>query len=116
MSAIDRKKVVFRNEVINGRIRKTALSEIDDPDIYHVIHFTDKETLDELILNIELALSDRFDEIGDPDFTADDQIAFIEADNIEFYDQDGNNVIDYGSLQDFKELLIAWREFLHTPH
>lgn len=115
MSAITTKKIRFLHSKRNGVIYKKAVSDIQDPDIDHVTAFRDIESLNELILNIDLALTGRYAEIVDPGFTHDTQIAFIEADCISFWDVDGQNRIDTGSLSDFKELLIAWRDFLNAP-
>ncbi len=113
MSAIENKKIKFFNKVINGTSYKYATSEINDPD--HITDIKSIITLNEHIANIELAINGNFELIEDPDFTAGEQIAYITETNIEFYNQDAQNIIDYGSLQDFLELLIAWRDFLMEP-
>jgi hypothetical protein len=112
MNAIETKKIRFLNTKRDGVIYKTAVSDIGDPDINHVTAFRDMDTLNEFILSISLALEGRYEEIEDPDFTKDAQIAFIGKEYIEFWDEDGQNMIDTGSLADFKELLIDWRDFL----
>ncbi len=101
MSAIEDKKITFYNKITDGIIYKYATSEIDDPD--HVTDIKSTIALNEYIENIELAINGNFELIEDPDFTAGEQIAYITETNIEFYDQDAQNIIDHGSLQDFKE-------------
>ncbi len=115
MSAIENKKIIFYNKIVQGRIIKQAKSEINDPDIDHVTSFKYTEALNGFISDIELAINGNFGLIEDTGFCTNDQIAFITETNIEFYDQDGQNIIDYGSLQDFLDLLIAWRDFLLEP-
>lgn len=68
-----------------------------------------------MISNIDLALNGNYSQIVDTGFTSEDQIAFITETDIEFYDENGENIIDHGSLLDFKELLTAWRDFLLEP-
>jgi|GEM_PF-6811261 len=66
MSAITTKKIRFLHTKRNGVIYKKAVSDIQDPDIDHVTQFRDTETLNEFILNIDLALTGRYAEIVDP--------------------------------------------------
>lgn len=115
MGALENKQIIFENKVSNGSIYKHAYSKIGDPDIGHVIGFKDIRVIDENIVNLELAMSGNFDQIIDPDFTNGDFIAFITPTAIEFWDYDAENIIGYGSLSDFHELLIAWRDFLIEP-
>jgi hypothetical protein len=115
MSAIENKQIIFENKVSNGRIYKQAFSLIGDPDIGHVSGKKDIEVIDEDIANLELAISGNFDQIIDPDFTNGVFIAFITPTNVEFWDYEVQNIIGYGSLTDFHELLIAWRDFILQP-
>lgn len=66
-------------------------------------------------MNLELAISGNFDQIINPGFTNEFSIAAIAPTAIEFWDDEGQNIIGHGSLTDFHELLIAWRDFLLEP-
>ena len=50
--------------------------------------------------------------ISDTDVTNELGIAFITPLGIEFYDQDGYNIIDIAPLQEFKDMTLAWRNYL----
>lgn len=107
MGAVKNKQILFENKVFQGKWYKSAHSEIGDPDIGHIVGFNYIPAINELIVDLERAISGNFDQIIDPGFTNEYSIAFITPTAIEFWDDEVENVIGYGSLTDFHELLIA---------
>jgi len=112
MNAIESRGIKFYNKIINGKIRKEAVSSINDPDINFVTQFKDPETLNSILLKVEKALNGQFNLIGDPDVSTNLDIGFITPNGVDFYDQNGENVIGTLALQDFKAIITAWRDFL----
>ncbi len=62
-----------------------------------------------------MAINGNFNLIDDPGITNNLEIAFISPTGIEFYDRDGQDIIGTSPLEDFKEILIGWRNFLMQP-
>ena len=80
--------------------------------VYHVDAFRNVDTLNEIIDNLNKAIYGKFDEINDPDVSTNVNIAFISPTGVEFYGQDGQQVIDTVPLEEFKQITIAWRDHL----
>ena len=88
-----------------------------DADIGFIVEYRHIDAINEIIDDIDKALVGNFDQIGN-DFIGTDAggIAFITPNGIEFYDEDGKNILPpLCPLNEFKDLLIAWRDFLNTP-
>lgn len=115
MGIIAEKGIEFYNEVFDGRIYKMGKSIVQEPDLSFITRFKDPNTLDKFIANVDMAINGNFNLINDPDITNDLEIASISPTGIEFYDQDGQNIIGTSPLKDFKEILIGWRDFLLQP-
>lgn len=115
MSAIDQRNIEFVNKVVNGEVYKTT--NCADPDMGYITWFRDVSTLDEMLADVDKAINGQYDLIVDPDISNDTSVlAFITANGIEYWDEDGQNIIaPVCPLQDFRELLAAWRAFLLTP-
>jgi len=109
------KGIEFYNQVFDERIYKRGKSIVRDEDLSFITWFKDPDTLDKFITNIDLAINGNFSLIDDPDITNNLEIASISPTGIEFYDQDGQNIIGTSPLEDFKEILIGWRDFLLQP-
>ncbi len=90
MNAIESRGIKFVNKAINGKISKFAMSSTSDPYINFVTQFKNPQTLNDIVIDI----------------------AAIAPNGINFYDEEGQNVIATLPLQDFKEMVIAWRDFL----
>jgi len=72
-------------------------------------------TIDRVLNRINLTISGQFD-IDESDISTDDGgIAFITPNGIEFWDDNAENVLGICALNEFKELLIAWKIFLQSP-
>ena len=115
MGVIVEKGIEFYNEVFDGRIYKKGKSIVRDTDLSFITEFKDPNTLDKFITNVNMAINGNFSLINDPDLTNKLEIEFISPTEIEFYDQDGQNIIGTSPLEDFKEILIGWRDFLLQP-
>ncbi len=115
MGIIKDKGIEFYNQKFDGTIYKISKSNLNDPNISFIARFKDSDTIDKFINNVNLAIEGHFDLIADPDVSNGLEIGFITPTGVDFYDQDGQNVIDTLPLEDFKEILIAWRDFLLTP-
>ena len=66
---------------------------------------------------VDKAINGQFNLIEDPGISCDiGGIAFVTANGIEYWDNEGINLLPpLCPLQDFKEMLVAWRDFLQTP-
>ena len=75
--------------------------------------YRDSETVDEFIADLELAITDNVGQIADPDWSGSMGSywhAYITPSGMEIWqDMSDRTVIP---LQDMKEILISWREFL----
>jgi len=114
MSIIEDKKVEFFNQTIDGSVIKRGTME-DFAYLDHIVDFTDTDTVQEIIDDLDLAINGDFPSIVDNDITNDFQIAFITSSAVEFYDKNGTTVSGTCGLQDFKNLCVAWLNFLNTP-
>lgn len=112
MNAIESRGIKFVNKAINGKISKFAMSSTSDPYINFVTQFKNPQTLNDIVMDINKALNGQFNSIQDPDVSTNIDIAAIAPNGINFYDEEGQNVIATLPLQDFKEMVIAWRDFL----
>lgn len=84
------------------------------------------DVISELLSDIELCLSNRYDEIDDPDWSDGllNLQGYLEPDSITIScseQVDGRRLITFGKntlatipLTDFKELLFAWKNFRNT--
>ncbi|MFL9838700.1 hypothetical protein ABS768_14405 [Flavobacterium sp. ST-75] len=88
-----------------------------DPDAGFIVEYRHIDTINEIIDDIDKALSGNYDLMTNNDISTDGGgIAFITPNGIEFYDEDGINVLPpVCPLDEFKDLLIAWRDFLNMP-
>lgn len=109
MSVIENRNIKFINKIIDGEVYKTASGDVD-----YIIFIRDVTVLDEFIIKVNSAINGNLN-IIESDVSADIQIAFITPNNVELWDEEGENVIHTITHQDFKEILIAWRDFLLSP-
>ena len=50
--------------------------------------------LEKVINNLHLAINGQFSSVEDPNLTAEDSIVYITPDGVDFYDNEGQEVID----------------------
>lgn len=110
MSIIENKNIKFINKIINGEVYKTAT-----PGLGYIQSIKNISTLNEFIDMVNATISGDFGTIDDPDVSSSYEVAFLTPDGVEVMDENVENVIDVIPLQEFKEILIAWRNFLLTP-
>jgi hypothetical protein len=116
MSAIEDQKITFYNSIEDGKIYKTAESE--DPtnsDIGFITRYRSPVAMQKIIDNLTHAINGNYNLMNDYDISNQIDIAFIEDGQINYYDQDGQEVLYSSQLVEFREVLIAWREFFLTP-
>ena len=114
MSAIETRNIKFINKTVYGEVYKST--EGTDGDMDFIKFFEDSDTINETIAKIDQALNGHFDLIEDTDISNGIDAAFIRANGIEYWDEKLENAFSpLCPLQDFKELLIGWRDFLQTP-
>lgn len=110
MSALEQKKIKFINKIIDGRVYKIATGGIG-----HIQSIKSIDTLNNFINMTNTTINGNFSSIDDPDVSSSYEVAFITPNGIEIMDEDVENVVDLVPLQEFKEILIGWRDFLLTP-
>ncbi|MBY8963391.1 hypothetical protein KJK34_11565 [Flavobacterium sp. D11R37] len=112
MSIIDNRGIEFFNKVVDGRVRKYSNDTDDDMTFISNYHLDD---IDGIIEDVNLTLNGQF-KLSRSDISNDvGGIAFITPKGIEYWDDDVQNVLGTCSLEDFRELLMHWKEFLQTP-
>lgn len=107
MSAIETRNIKFLNKVIDGEVHKIATGGIG-----HIQSITDITVLNEFINKVTSAINGNFNSIVDPDVSSEFEVAYLTPTGVEIWDEDVVNVVYLLPLQDFKEILIAWRDFL----
>lgn len=115
MSIIEDQKIRFVNMISFDSIYKAVDWQFDNLHsvaICHISQFKDVETVDEIIGDVSLAIEGQLEAIEDTDVSNELQFAFIIADGIEFWDDEVSHVQFIYPLAEFKEMLIAWRDFL----
>ncbi|KQT21914.1 hypothetical protein ASG31_00795 [Chryseobacterium sp. Leaf404] len=112
MGILQQRGIKLVKKTVNGYTFKTA--KTDDWDMVHIKAFTDTKILEEIIQNLDLAIAGHYDQINDTGLTNKyDDIAFIEPNGIEYWDQDAQNKYPFTcSLEDFRALCIEWLNFL----
>ncbi|WP_433815860.1 hypothetical protein [Flavobacterium johnsoniae] len=110
MNSLDNKNIKFINKIIDGTVYKTATGGIG-----HVQSIKSINTLNDFINMINTTIDGNFSSIDDPDVSSNYEVAFITPNGVEVMDENVINVIEIIPLQEFKEILIGWRDFLLTP-
>ena len=111
MNSLDNKNIKFFNKIIDGKIYKIVTGGIG-----HVQSIRDIEVLNKYIDMVNITIDGNFISIEeDPDVSSGYDVAFITPNGVEVMDEDVVNVIEIIPLQEFKEILIGWRDFLLTP-
>lgn len=113
MSVIQNQGIKFVNQVFQGIISKIAIG--GGTAMSHISFYRSLSNIEEIINNVDKAINGQYHLIEDTGVSNNLGVAFIEPAGIEFYDDDVQNVVETCSLQVFKELLIAWRDFILTP-
>ncbi|AXG74807.1 hypothetical protein DVK85_11430 [Flavobacterium arcticum] len=113
MDILEKRGIKFINEISYGRVRKCHYGL--DSDMGYIVSYNSKNTLERIIQDIDLTLSGKFDLIDDPDISNYMYTAYITPQEIEYWDDYGNNIIGTCPLEDFRELVIRWKDFLETP-
>jgi hypothetical protein len=110
MNSLDNKNIKFINKIIDGKIYKVATGGIG-----HIQSITDIEVLNKFIDMVTSTINGNFSSIEeDPDVSSNYEVAFITPNGVEIMDENVENVVDIVPLQEFKEILIGWRDFLLT--
>lgn len=114
MEILEQRGIKFVKKTINGYTFKDV--ETSDWDMAHISAFTSIEILEEIIAKLNLAIAGQYNQINDLGLTNKyDDIAFIEPNGIEYWDQDAQNKYPVTCfLQDFKLLCIEWVNFLKS--
>lgn len=113
MSIITDRGILFINKVLDGYSYKQTNNV--DPDMGFISSYKSVETIDRILNKIDLTISGQLN-IDDRDISTDDGgIAFVTTEGIEFWDMNVENVVGICPLNEFKELLIAWKDFLQSP-
>lgn len=115
MGIIEEQNIKFSNINASGIVRKTVYPVINNDHFSVMCHISvikDSNIIQEFIDNVTLAINGDFDEINDPDVSNTDVVAFITESGVEIWDDDVENVYLVYPLLGFKEMLIAWHEFL----
>lgn len=110
MNAIENKNIKFINKIIDGRIYKIATGGIG-----HIQSIKNIETLNNFIDMTNITINGNFSSIEDPDVSSNYEVAFLTPFGVQIMDDNVENIVDLVPLQEFKEILIAWRDFLLTP-
>jgi len=110
MSVSGNTNIKFINKIINGKVYKTA-----SPGLGYIQSIKNISTLNKFIDMVNATINGDFSSIDDPDVSSSYEVAFITPNGVEVMDRDVKNVVDIIPLQDFKEMLVGWRDFLLTP-
>jgi hypothetical protein len=110
MSVLENRNIKFTNKIIDGEIYKIATGGIG-----HIQSIKNISTLNEFIDMINMTINGNFNSISDPDVSSNLEVAFITPNGVQIWDENVENIIHLIPLQDFKEILVAWRDFLLTP-
>jgi hypothetical protein len=111
MNALEQKNIKFINKIIDGEVYKMATGGIG-----HIQSIKSIDALNKYIDMTTITINGNFTSIqDDPDVSSSYEVAFITPNGIEIMDEDVENVVDLVPLQEFKEILIGWRDFLLTP-
>ncbi|KAF2507126.1 hypothetical protein EYY60_21710 [Flavobacterium zhairuonense] len=110
MNALEQKKIKFINRIVDDKVYKIATGGIG-----HIQSITSIDTLNNFINMTNATINGNFSSIDDPDVSSNYEVAFITPNGVEILDENVENVIDIIPLQEFKEILIGWRDFLLTP-
>jgi len=105
--------IEFINKFIDGYNYKGTNGV--DSDMGFISFYRDISVIDYIIGNIDTTLKGQFATINDDISNEAGDIAFITPEGIEFWDDEAKHVVGICSLQEFRELLIAWKSFLQTP-
>jgi hypothetical protein len=114
MGYIETHGIKFQNQTSNGFVRKTG-SPNTDTNLNYIMEFDDPGMLSQIINKLQLAINGNFNDIVDRDMTAEDDIASISSSGVDFYDNEGQEIIETVPLQDIYDLAVAWRDFLLQP-
>ncbi|NOQ75562.1 MAG: hypothetical protein GQ574_26365 [Crocinitomix sp.] len=117
MGIIEEQNIKFRNINSSGNVYKTVGPIVNNDHfsvICHISQFKNPDTIQDFIDNVTLAINGNFDEINDPDVSNNDDIAFITDSGVELWDDNVENVYLLYPLLSFKEMLVAWHDFLKT--
>ena len=110
MNSLDNKNIKFINKIIDGKIYKIATGSIG-----HVQSIRDIDVLNKYIDMVNTTIDGNFISVEeDPDVSSGYDVAFITPHGVEVMDENVVNVIEIIPLQEFKEILIGWRNFLLT--
>ncbi|OXA79156.1 hypothetical protein SAMN05444397_102399 [Flavobacterium aquidurense] len=112
MNALEKYNIKFINKIVDGRVYKIATGGLG-----YIQSIKDVSTLNEYIDMTTTTINGDFSSIEeDPDVSSSYEVAFLTTNGVEVMDRDVKNVIDVIPLQDFKEMLVGWRDFLSiTP-
>lgn len=110
MSVSGNRNIKFINKTINGEVYKTA-----SPGLGYIQSIKNISTLNEFIDMVNATINGDFSTIDDPDVSSSYEVAFLTPNGVEVMDENVENIIDLIPLQEFKEILIGWRDFLLTP-
>jgi hypothetical protein len=117
MGIIEDQNITFQNLNSAGTNHKTVGPLIVNNHfsvMCHISSIKNSDTIQDFIDNVTLAINGDFNEIIDPDVSTNDDVAFITESGVEIWDDAVENVWLMYPLLSFKEMLIAWREFLMT--
>lgn len=115
MNSLDNKNINFFNKIIDSEIYKIATGGIGHVQSINQ-SIRDIEVLNKYIDMVNTTINGNFISIEeDPDVSSGYDVAFITPNGIEVMDENVANVIEIIPLQEFKEILIGWRDFLLTP-
>lgn len=113
MSIIDDRGIKFINKVVDSHNYK--ITNDVDPDMGFISSYKSITTIDRILDEINLTISGKFN-IDESDISTEaGGIALITPEGIEFWDYNVENLMGVCPLNEFKELLIAWKEFLQSP-
>lgn len=109
--------------LVNLNFSGCCIKSIELPDTFNdhitaislISSFTNADIIQEIIDDVHKAIAGDFNSITDPDVINPVGAAFITPHHIEFWDEEIENVVSTYSLEDFMELLVAWRDFLLAP-
>ncbi|TDE42085.1 hypothetical protein E0I26_14375 [Flavobacterium rhamnosiphilum] len=111
MNALEKYNIKFINKIVDGRVYKIATGGLG-----YIQSIKSVSALNEYIDMTTTTINGDFSSIEeDPDVSSSYEVAFLTPNGVEVMDRDVENVIDVIPLQDFKEMLVGWRDFLLTP-
>jgi hypothetical protein len=110
MNVIEKQNIKFINKTIDGQNYKIATGGIG-----HIQSVKSIETLNNFINMANETINGNFSSIDDPDVSSNYEVAFLTPLGVEIMDENVENVIDLVPLLEFKEISIAWRDFLLAP-